>query len=392
MKQEDLQKIIEDDDLGLLDVKTKASNQSTPDERLIKSFEEINTFIDKNGKEPQQSNDILEKNLYFRLKGISEDLNKSTALKQYDRHNLFKIEESVPETIDDIFSDDDLGLLENNSDIFTLKNIPQERMETDFIARRKPCKNFKEFEKLFVQCQQDLRAGIKTLGKFNENQIQEGQFFVLNGILLYINKLINVKKIERGYENKYDGRTHLIFENGTESNMKFRSLCKRLFENGKHVSNTVDEKLQNFYNITNEDKPTGFIYILKSQSKQESIQNIGDLYKIGYCETAVAERIKNAVNEPTYLMAPVKIIAEYKTFNMNTQKFELLLHKFFGHCCVSIDIFDNNGTRHTPREWFQIPYNIIEQAIKLIITGEIIDYSYDSELKQIVKIEKIQER
>ena len=28
--------------------------------------------------------------------------------------------------------------------------------------------------------------------------------------------------------------------------------------------------------------------------------------KIGYCETSVAERIKNAVSEPTYLMAPVK--------------------------------------------------------------------------------------
>jgi hypothetical protein len=34
--------------------------------------------------------------------------------------------------------------------------------------------------------------------------------------------------------------------------------------------------------------------------------------------------------EPTYLMAPVKIEAEYKTFNMNTQKFEQLLHNFFG--------------------------------------------------------------
>ena len=103
MKQEDLQKIIDDDDIGLLDVKPKISNQCTPDERLIKSFEEINAFIDKNGKEPQQSNDILEKNLYFRLKGIAEDLKKIAVLKQYDRHNLLKIEELIPETIEDIF-------------------------------------------------------------------------------------------------------------------------------------------------------------------------------------------------------------------------------------------------------------------------------------------------
>ena len=39
-----LQKIVDDDDLGLLDVKPK-NVRITVDERLIKSFEEINKFM-----------------------------------------------------------------------------------------------------------------------------------------------------------------------------------------------------------------------------------------------------------------------------------------------------------------------------------------------------------
>ena len=264
--------------------------------------------------------------------------------------------------------------------VLYLKNIPKEIAKTDFIARRKSCPNFEEYEEIFKKCQQDLKYGIRTLEKFNEKQIEEGQMFVLNGVLVYVAKLYSIKKNKN---NKDDGRTHLIFENGTESNMLFRSLGKGLFLNGKHVTNTVEEKMKKFNNIQEEDKPTGYIYILQSRSKDERIKSIRNLYKIGYCETTVKDRIKNAANEPTYLMAPVKIVAEFKTYNMNTQKFEDLLHRFLGQCQVSIDIYDNNGSRHTAREWFQVPYEIIEQAVKLIITGEVVNYRYDREEKVI---------
>jgi hypothetical protein len=51
---------------------------------------------------------------------------------------------------------------------------------------------------------------------------------------------------------------------------------------------------------------------------------------------------------------------------------------------ISIDIFDKNGNRHTPREWFVAPLNIIEQAIELIVSGKIISYRYDIENEEIV--------
>ena len=383
----ELEKIFNNDELNLLNVKPKVSNSITSDERLVRSFEEINDFIDKNGKLPEANTDnILERSLCYRLQGIMEDSEKVRSLKQYDRHDILAEEIKAPETLDDIFADDEFDLLSDDVDIFTLKNVPKEIAKTDFVARRKPCANFEEYEAIFKKCQNELKYGIRTLEKFNEKQIEEGQIFVLNGILLYVNKLYDIKRIERGYENKFDGRTHLVFENGTESNMRFRSLCKRLFETGKHISNTIDEKMKKFNDIQDEDKPTGYIYVLQSKSRESRIKELRHLYKIGYCETTVEERIKNAANEPTYLMAPVKKVSEFKTYNMNTQKFEDLLHRFLGHCQVSIDVFDNNGTRHTPREWFQVPLEVIEQAIKLIVTGEVVNYRYDRETKTIQQL------
>jgi hypothetical protein len=374
----ELEKIFNSDELGLLNVKPKTSNACTSEERLVRSFEEINDFVDKNGKIPEENfNDSIERCLSYRLDEFLKDMGKMKVLKQYDRHNLLDIEYKVPETLDDIFADDEFGLLSDDVDIFTLKNIPKEIAKTDFVARRKSCPNFEEYEEIFKKCQNELKYGIRTLEKFNEKQIEEGQMFVLNGILVYVEKLYNIKRVERGYENKIDGRTHLVFENGTESNMRFRSLCKRLFETGKHVVNNIDIEMKKISHLQAEDKPTGYIYILQSRSKDERIKSIRHLYKIGYCETTVAERIKNAIWEPTYLMAPVKVVAEFKTYNMNTQKFEDLLHRFLGQCQISIEVFDNNGSKHTPREWFQVPYEIIEQAVKLIVTGEVINYIYD---------------
>lgn len=379
----ELDKIFNDDELNLLNVKPKTSNNCSVDERLIRSFEEINEFIDKNKTLPNSSTDnILERSLFFRLQGILEDETKMKALKPYDKHNLLSVEKDIPDSLDDIFADDEFDLLSDDADIFTLKNVPKQVAKTDFVARRKSCPNFEEYEEIFRKCQSELKYGIRTLEKFNEKQIEEGQMFVLNGILVYVNKIYHIKKDKN---NKDDGRTHLIFENGTESNMLFRSLGKGLFLNGKHVSNTVEEKMKKFNNIQDEDKATGYIYVLQSRSKDEKIKSIRNLYKIGYSETTVKSRIKNAANEPTYLMAPVKIVAEFKTYNMNTQKFEDLLHKFLGECQISIDVFDNNGSRHTPREWFQVPYEVIEQAVKLIITGEVVNYKYDRETKSIQK-------
>jgi len=222
--------------------------------------------------------------------------------------------------------------------------------------------------------------------------LREGAFYVHNGILFLIEKIEITHKEhykEDGTRVREDGRTRCIFENGTESNMLKRSVEKILYANGQVVSENADKVnesfLEKFGNITDEDQEAGFIYILKSKSEKKEIREIHNLYKIGYSKTTVEERIKNAFQEPTYLMADVRIVMAYKCFNMNPQKLEQLLHNFFGNSCLNIDIIDKNGNRHTPREWFIAPLDIIEQVIQFIISGEIVKYKYDSVNEVIVE-------
>ncbi len=116
----------------------------------------------------------------------------------------------------------------------------------------------------------------------------------------------------------------------------------------------------------------------------ENIASIANLHKIGYSKNDVAGRIKNAEHEPTYLMASVSIIGIWQCFNMNPQKFEQLIHNFFGEVCLDLDVFDDNGKRHRPQEWFIVPIDAINEVIELTIKGSIVNYRYDINQEAVV--------
>ena len=94
--------------------------------------------------------------------------------------------------------------------------------------------------------------------------------------------------------------------------------------------------------------------------------------------------LKMLKNEPTYLLADVKKVASYNCYNRNADKLEQLLHRFFASSCLNIDLFDERGQRITPREWFVVPFEIIDEAIQMILNESIINYRYDSVAKKIV--------
>ena len=70
-------------------------------------------------------------------------------------------------------------------------------------------------------------------------------------------------------------------------------------------------------------------------------------------------------------------------YNMNPQKFENIIHIFFGKFCINLDIFDKDGRRHSPREWFSVPFEAIEQAIDMIVEGNILGHEYNNEDQHI---------
>jgi hypothetical protein len=368
--------------MGLLNVIQKSSSTLNADERLTASFQEINEFFERHNREPQPNvGNISEYRLYCRLKSLREDKDKMMVCEPHDKCGLLKTEKKEIKSIDDIFGDDSLDILGGNSEgLFDFKHTPKETTMPDYVASRKSCTEFSKFESLFIQCQSDLTNNKRKLYPFkNEQDIAGGHFFVLKGVLLYV-AYVGEKSNEKG---KMNARLRCIFENGTESDMLLRSLSAELYKHGRRVSEN-ENGLLGLKNISEDDDETGFIYILKSLSGDPKIQNISNLYKIGYSNIPVEERIKNAEQEPTYLMAPVKIITIFKCYNLNPQKLELLIHNFFGKTCLNFDIFDINGIRHTPREWFIAPLEVIEEAVDFIISGEIINYSYDTERQIIV--------
>lgn len=385
MEKDDLLKLLGDDEFGLLNLKSKAA--STVDERLLASFEEINSFYQKNDRAPESNvKDVIEHKLFSRLKSLRKAPEKVEALKPYDKFGLLNAVagEKQITSITDIFEDDTLGILSDEADdIFKLRNVPASINMPEKIAQRKPCKDFAEFEPLFKLCHAELLTNVREARAFTgEQQIKAGHFFILHGVMAYVAE-VGEKETKNG---KVNARLRCIFENGTESNMLLRSLATELYKDdaGRRILDPHDKALEELSFIKGEDMETGFIYVLRSLSERPEIKGMKDLYKIGFSTQAVEDRIKLAEQLPTYLMAPVKIVDIFQCYNLNPQKLELLLHTFFGTACLDIDIFDNDGKRHSPREWFIAPLHIIAASIKLIENGEIIHYRYDKDSTEIV--------
>ncbi|MCF2918575.1 GIY-YIG nuclease family protein [Pseudoalteromonas sp. Cn5-37] len=416
MKNEDWQKlksmelddwlslVSEDDDLGITKVKAKAK-APTADEHLVAKFQEINDFFRTNQRLPENNmTNISELMLFKRLESIRGNDKQCHALVDFDEFNLlplthevaevaepkaqYKPEPKVINSIDDIFDDDDFGLLgEAEDSIFNMKHVKSgPRAESDFVARRKSCKDFDKYKDLFPVVQQELNSGKRKIVEFDDKgeKLLEGQFYVLSGVLMYLESISfsSEEKTVDGKRFRKDGRTRCIFENGTESNMLYRSLAKSLYADGKIVT-PVGNHFAEVKTINDDDQSAGFIYVLSSESEDPRIKSIPNLFKIGYATTPVAKRIANASKEPTYLMAPVNVVAEYECYNMNTQKFENLIHTVFKDVCLDIEVADLSGNMCKPREWFSVPIKQVNTAIELIVNGQIVNYRYNSKTKKI---------
>lgn len=391
-----------EDPFGILNIIVPPKPR-TKDQRIIDGFLEVVAFAAANGgRAPERSSqDLDEASFAVRLAAYRRDQAHLNLLAPYDEE-LGLLDTSsptpketvqpeapekkkIPLTIEEALDGDFLDFLEEEDDlgIHDLRHVPKETSMPDYVASRKKCKDFSLFEPLLKDCKQDLRNGSRTLSKFrNEQQIDEGYFFVLKGILLYV---AEVGEREPDANGKTNARLRCIFDNGTESDMLLRSLAAELYKDGKRVTEHHDRQLDNFRPPAEGETATGYIYVLRSLSGDPQIANIKDLYKIGYSSGPVAERIRNAANEPTYLMAPVLQVAGWQCLSMLPQSLESLLHRFFGNSCLDLQVVGPDGRYHTPREWFIAPLPIIERAVEMVVNGEIVNYRYDPETGGIME-------
>ena len=171
-----------------------------------------------------------------------------------------------------------------------------------------------------------------------------------------------------------------------------QTLRKNVVGDGYAISELQEEANSQFFNnadIANDDLVTGYIYVLSSLSDDDAVKSEKNLYKIGFTTNSVEQRISNAEKEPTYLMAPVKIVATYKVVNMNSQKFEDLVHLLLNPVQYQVIVYDEKGIAHQPQEWFIVPLPVVDVIIKKIMDGTIVGYTYNPQMecleKRIVK-------
>jgi hypothetical protein len=216
----------------------------------------------------------------------------------------------------------------------------------------------------------------------NEQEIEAGGFFILNGVMVYVAE-VRDPHIRNGKRN---ARLRLIFENGTEGNNLLRSLATELYKdpNGRRISDPYAGPLfgpggATLQTVPSEaDKRMGSIYVVQSLSTLPEIARLdGQLFKIGFTTGSVEDRLRSAHEDPTFLMAPVRPVLTYEALNLNPNKFENIVHRFFAPARLDIEIMDRFGKAVRPREWFMLPLSIIEQTIPLIVDGSIVQYRYN---------------
>jgi len=337
------------DELGIEVEPAKKVTRSPREERIIAGFEEIQRFVEKNGRHPAhgEDKDIFERLYATRLDQIRLDEECRNLVKELDTQALLEGASDIAEPPGEYSSDKEL-LAElgveapKEGDVTFLKHVKTraEVRAAEEIANRTPCENFEKFKPIFKTVKEELKSGIRESKLLTKNaQINQGDLFILFGQVAYVAKISAERT--HGFDNN-DYRLRVIYDNGTESDLLMRSLQRALDkdDSGRRIIDMSAGPL--FADITNdEDLASGTIYVLRSKSDHPVIQDNRDVvHKIGVTGGDVKKRISNAKLEPTYLMADVEIVATYELFNINRTKLENILHKFFNPAKLDIEIKD----------------------------------------------------
>jgi T5orf172 domain. len=299
----------------------------------------------------------------------------------------------IDKELEKLFDDPLLNVSYNEAKLF---DIPQdmrrviEKKKPDYVAQHKLCENFEDYKPLFAKVHHELKEGKRSLVKINKTAtLSAGRFYYVSGQMLLLEQVGELKKSSNFLP---DARTRCIYENGTESDILLQTLRKNVVGDGYAISELQEEANSQFFNnadIANDDLVTGYIYVLSSLSDDDAVKSEKNLYKIGFTTNSVEQRISNAEKEPTYLMAPVKIVATYKVVNMNSQKFEDLVHLLLNPVQYQVIVYDEKGIAHQPQEWFIVPLPVVDVIIKKIMDGTIVGYTYNPQMecleKRIVK-------
>lgn len=378
-------------ELGVEVEAKKAKKYTALEERIIAGFEEVQNFVEENGRFPEhgEDKDIFERLYAIRLDQIKKNEDFINLLKDIDHQDL--LEENLEDDSHEFENLDDDELLaqlgvddEEENSITNLRHVRSraEKKAAEEIANRTPCEDFDKFEPLFDKVKEDIDSGYRSTIRFRKDAgftkttIKQGLFLIVGGQIAYIAEVGESFKAPNGED---DARLRVIYANGTESNILLRSLIRAMYkdETSRFITNPDAGPLFSGEQ-SEDDQMSGTIYVLRSKSNHPIVQENREIvHKIGVTGGEVRKRIANAKNDPTYLMAEVEILVTYKLANINRSKLENIIQRFFGSANLDIQIKDRFGKPVKATEWFLVPVFIIDEMIEKIKDGTVGDYYYD---------------
>jgi hypothetical protein len=375
----------------------KAKGHSAVEERVIAGFEEIQRFVSSYGHLPRhgENKDIFERIYAVRLDRLRGQEEFRALLAPLDHQELLAAPAATSTENEEPDLDELRTELEDGTVSSTLTELRHVRSTADKraaeeIANRTVCENFEEYKPIFERVKRELKDGVRQslpfqkLDEIRLEEIQESQFFIVQGQIAYI------AEVGEGFKTQYDrrdSRLRVIYDNGTESDLLMRSFQRALHrdDTARIITHTDNGPLF-AQEQAEDDLASGTIYVLRSKSEQPEIAAHRDvLHKIGVTGGKVEARFANAKLDPTFLMADVEVVATYGLYNINRVKLENLIHRVFDSAQLDIELRDRFGNPVKPREWFLVPLFVINEAVERIKDGTITGYVYDPSAARLVK-------
>lgn len=373
----------------------KAGGRPPREERVIAGFEEIQRFVEKHGRAPQhgEDRDIFERLYAVRLDRLRALPDCRAMLAPQDHQGILAGAPSVAAQSEAIDVDElaaELAGMTDTADITVLRHVrtSADKRAADEIADRKSCEDFEAFKPLFERVSTEIKTGLRQSQSIaaGNRGIDAGDFFVLDGITLYVAEVGEPLKTTAG---ELDRRLRLIFANGTESNLLLRSLQRAFYNDpgARRLVSPESGQLSFGGELEADDVESGTIYVLRSLSDHPYVTQHRDLiHKIGVTGSRVETRIANAEHDSTYLLAKVEIAATYKLAGINRTRMENLFHKLFAPARLNITINDRFGNPVQPEEWFLVPLFVVDEAVERIRDGSITGYTYDPKAARLVNV------
>lgn len=376
------------DALGVEVEEAELGGYTPRQERILAGFEDIVRFRETHGRAPMhgEARDIFERLYAVRLDQIRKLPEEDIALlRPLDHFGLLVLsaddgERAVtltPEELLEALSEDHAGDIGN---LVHVQSSESKREAPEYVADRVKCEDFDLYRSLFEAAEAGLATGRRTAKRFmKDTSIEVGDFFLLAGQMVYVAAVGEPFRTPNGEK---DARLRVIYSNGTESNILIRSLQRALYkdEQGRRLT---QEGMGPLFgdNLEAEDVASGTVYVLRSLSEQPEIAAMRDsLHKIGVTGGRVEDRIANAKTDPTYLYAPVEVVATWKLANVNRLRLEQTIHRVFGAAQLNISLPGYPGHQVQPREWFVVPLPVIDETVRRIGDGSITQFVYDPEI------------